>query len=387
MTEKKMNIAIFNEMLKNAQDAFENYGSCEVGTYTIADLQNWKKFQFNNGANTKFYHIEVGTFCCQYSARDAFKLCQKFAKLAKTKTPVFTKENSGEAACTFTMVVPKGAKYLANFVSHDDYVPKATDNVFLDVKNSTLCASDGHLLKTIHIEISSLIGEISNSDYVCISPKDIKRISGHCKVSVYKDEYDITTKITDESGANYIFKSGNKKYPNYMGIYPKVSRENGYIKFTKSEAKRFTKWLEKSDDTVCLETSGSTLKVLRHFENDVFREATTFELEYIGHCDMLITFVSKQLKKVCESSWDGGIWFTSCKNMAVFDCDNTDVTLLMPNYQYGVYYHGDVAERNTPVVERHDEAIKAKIKAIAELYNITLEQANNMYKAGALIVA
>lgn len=383
-----MNIAIFNKMLENAQDTFHNCGKCEAGTYTITDLQDRGIFQFED--TEKEYLIEVGTFSCKYTARSAFELCAYFAKLAKVKVPVFTKEQGGEPVCTFEMDVPKEARYLAGFVSKTR-LRESLLNVFVDVNNSTLCASDGEKLKTMHVEISNLVGEVTRNDYVCISPKDIKRISGHCTVRVCKDTVGnvITTEITDANGVKYATEALNRTYPNYMGVYPRLSREYGYAKLTKGEARRFTKWLEKSDDIVRLEFRGDTVSVARHLDdNGIYRETASFKLESKGkYCFMIISFRSKEMKKVCESAWDGGIWFTTWCGMAVFDCANSDVTLLIPcNCEY-VNSHLVIRDRNTPALERHADALNAKLQAVADKYGITLESAKRMYEAGAFNAA
>lgn len=386
MNEKEKNTAIFNKMLENAQDAFHNCGKCEAGTYTITDL--WRKFQFED--TEKEYRVEVGTFSCKYTARSAFELCAYFAKLANVKVPVFTKEQGGEPVCTFEMDVPKEARYLADFVSKDDMREQLL-NVFVDVNNSTLCASDGVKMKTMHVEISNLVGEVTRNDYVCISPKDIKRISGHCTVRVYKDKVwnTITTEITDANGVKYAMEDINRIYPNYMGVYPYLSREYGYAKLTKDEARRFTKWLEKSDDIVCLEFREDTVSVARHLDDKgIFRETASFKLESKGkYCIMIICFKSRCMKKVCESAWDGGIWFTAWNGMAVFDCASSDVTLLVPyNCKY-VYSHEEVRDRNTPALERHADALNAKLQAVADKYGMTLESVKRMYETGVFNAA
>lgn len=428
MNEKEKNFAIYSKMLENAQDTFNNHGECEVGTYTVNDLLKRNMFQYDEFANTVFYRIEVGGFSCQYSAMSAFELCAKFARLAGVKTPTFTKEEDATPVCTFTMDVPKEAKFLANFVeTNKDWRPQLC-NVFVDVSNSTMCASDGHVLKSMHVGVSNLVGEISSSDFVCIAPKDIKKINGRCEVRVFKNGDYITTEVTDAKGVKYVFKDTNRRYPNYAGVYPRLNYEQGYIKFTASEAKRFAKWLEKSDDTVCLEVLSDKVRVSRHLEYGVFQETANFALETQGEfCAMVITFLSRQLKKVCESAWDGGVWFTGRLSAAVFDCTNSDVTLLMPNTCDYVYSHKEIRELNINALERnavlseekaetdklsiptekaatiekkaakteisvpkHDkkkEELTAKIEAIAEQYGISTETAWNMYNAGALNMA
>lgn len=378
MTEKGINKAIFEKMLENAKDVFNNYGKCEVGTYTLAKLQQNGVFRYENNAHNKVYNIKVENFQCSCRATWAFYLCARFARLAGKKVPVFTKTEAVKPLCTFTIVVPKEAKYLANFVSKNDN--QNLNRIFLDVNNSALCASDGHSMKTMRVEITSLVGEIPATDCAYISSKDINKISGRCEVSIYKEGYNITTAITDVNGIKYVLKESNRKYPNYTSIYPKLSREYGYIKFAKDEAKRFTKWLEKSEDTVCLEVCADTIKASRHLECGVFHETATFKLESKGqYCAMIIPFKSRELKKVCESAWDGGVWFTAWNNMAVFDCENTDITLLMPCTCNYAFSRKEVKERNIKVLDRNKALIQEQIALIAKRINLSIEEVWDAY--------
>jgi len=347
MTDKEKNLAIFNEMLKNAQEQFENE-KYEVGTYTIQQLASGR---LNHKEYVKrTYRIEVDTFSCEYTERSVYQLLQQFARLAGVKCPTFTKESEETPVCTFTMDVPKEAKHLANFVATDYYnkeVRPMLCNIFVDVANETLCASDGHLLKTMHVEISNLQGEIKSRSYVLITAKDIKKICGRCEVAVCKDYDDITTEITDAKGVKYTFKDSNRRYPDYFSVYPKVSKK-GYVKLAKDEAKHFAKWLRKSDEEVEIVIGGMELKATRE------GNATTFALESNdAQCEMETAFKSRSLKTVCESGWDGGIWFTGSYQAALFDCDKADVTLIMPNDSYNIQHPTDaIEERNIPALER-----------------------------------
>jgi len=343
MTDKEKNLAIFNEMLKNAQEQF-NAECYNVGSYTIQQLAGGK-LGHKEYVERK-YRIEVDTFSCEYTERSAYQLLQQFARLAGVKCPTFTKESEETPICTFTMDVPKEAKHLANFLDTKN-INESLHNVFVDVANETLCATDAHLLKTMHVEISDMKGELKSGSYVAITAKDIKKICGRCEVAVYKDYDDITTEITDAKGVKYTFKDSNRRYPNYFRVYPKVSKK-GYVKLTKDEAKRFAKWLRKSDEEVGIVIDGVELKATRE------GNATTFALENneVG-CAMETAFKSRSLKTVCESGWDGGIWFTGSYQAALFDCDKADVTLIMPNDSYNIQHPTDaIEERNIPALER-----------------------------------
>jgi len=376
MTDKEKNLAIFNEMLKNAQEQFENE-KYEVGTYTIQQLAS-------GGLNHKeyverTYRIEVDTFSCEYTERTAYQLLQQFARLAGVKCPPFTKESEETPICTFTMDVPKEAKHLANFVATDNYnkeVHPMLCNIFVDVFNETLCASNGHLLKTMHVEISDMKGEIKSRSYVAITAKDIKKICGRCEVAVYKDYDGIITEITDAKGVKYVFKDSNRRYPDYFSVYPKVSKK-GYVKLTKDEAKRFAKWLRKSDEEVGIVINGMELKATRE------GNATTFALESNdAQCEMETAFKSRSLKTVCESGWDGGIWFTGSLQAALFDCDKADVTLIMPNYSYNMQHLTDaIEERNIPALER--KAVLANEKAEEDKSLAPTEKAAEIEKEAA----
>jgi len=351
MTDKEKNLAIFNEMLKNAQEQFEreNY---EVGTYTIQQLASGRLNHKEYVERT--YRIEVDTFSCEYTERTAYQLLQQFARLAGVKCPTLTKESEETPICTFTMDVPKEANYLTNFLDTKN-INKVLRNVFVDVFNETLCASDGHVLKTMHVEISDMEGELKSGSYVAITAKDIKKICGRCEVAVYKDYDDITTEITDAKGVKYVFKDSNRRYPDYFSVYPKVSKK-GYVKFTKDEAKRFAKWLRKSDEEVGIVINGMELKATRE------GNATTFALESNGAgCAMETAFKSRSLKTVCESGWDGGIWFTGSYQAALFDCDKADVTLIMPYKSDNIQHPTDaIEERNIPALERNAVLSKDK---------------------------
>lgn len=295
MNEKEMNTAIFNKMLENAQDTFNNHGECRVGTYTIADLQKRDVFFYGDDANTTVYRIEVGAFSCQYTARNAFELCQYFARLAGAKCPVFTKEETAAPVCTFTMDVPKGARHLADFADKDKNWRPCLCNVFVDVNNSTLCASNNHVLKTMHVKIGDLTGEVANSDYVCITPKDIKKLHGVCVVKVYIDRGFITTEITDARGVKYASNAINNLYPNYKGVYPKVCRK-GHITIARDQIKDFAKSLKKSDATTLLKIeSGSDFATVSTDGNE-----RTLRLTEKAQANAVFAFKKRCARKVRE---------------------------------------------------------------------------------------
>lgn len=352
MNEK--NMAIFSQMLENAKEVFDSC-TIDVGTYSIKELVKLEErrrlfYDFQG----KEFRVKVGEHSKNYFMEKAFRVLNDFCKREKIKCPLFNKFESGEPVGTFTMEVPADAKILADFVAHEGCLHPVLENIFINVAESFLCASDGYKIRIVPIVISDLTGEYP--DYTYIKPAIIKYLSGRCNVRVYINGNYCTTEITDERGQVYISRQDNVKYPNVRGAIPNLSYDYGYIKFTQDDAKRFAKWLDSSTyNTVKLEVLTNSVRV-SHFDadNEIFDEVEEFSLERKGeNCTMIIAFTCASLKKVCNSGWDGGIWFTGTKRASIFDSAKGELTVLIsrnPNYMAGIDV--EVKESNIDAFDR-----------------------------------
>lgn len=231
--------------------------------------------------------------------------------------------------CTFSMNVPTEAKNLAKFVEKIG-IRKSLANIFIDVDRQKLVASNGKILQSVDIEISDLQTN-SEKPYCYIDPKDIKNLTGECRVAGNSKK----TVIVNERGEAYGCCC-SEIFPPYASLLLKKRiNTRGRLCFGKDGIKKlitFVKLTAKYGE-IYLEVHSNSREALI---TSVFaaapegREEIKIKLKQKALCDARVCFETGNFYDVIRSAWNGTVWLSKFDLAQYFDSKNAEVTLLMP---------------------------------------------------------
>lgn len=365
MTNKEMNVAIYSEMLKAAQEVL-NAGTLrevEKNAFTLSELDNMtngKRRHFDCEDWGKEYAVAVGALSCKFPAHLAFGLANKFARLAGVKAATLTKETKAEQkgvfVCDFQIEIPTTAKELAAFAEKNNN--RGLGFVMIDAERGKLAASDGCKLKVIDAPCFDFGGKVVNG---FISPAVIKNFAAGVYFVEIRDDYGTT--VTNIKGCNNnVYTSRNMRvFPKYTSVYPRVNKENGFI--TIATPKAFAKAINKKrgeNVTLCV-NEGESMASLENGGN-----IQSFTLTSPAKFSARLTFVGATLKTVCGTSWNGKIWFAQVviNFVIITDCDNAEITLCISNKDEKDFIN--IENYETPAMERNAADVSDKETAETE---------------------
>ncbi len=334
MEEKDFNLRILDELKKVAREVFDETtvticGKNEGFTLTAAELAKGKDSSGNkillSRNEEKAYTIKVDSFSCTTTSETVFNHVWRFEQLANLKQSDkarFVKREKKETLCSFEMVITKGHTSLAKFVESGTPRP-AMNNIYIDVPNKRLVASDGYILREMPIQIDAPC-ELPECTYFYIRPQDIKHLTGKCMVTKFKDYTEIINSKGDVFSCDC-----NINFLNYRSVYSNLSHE-GYVKVSKKDIpalKAFAKGLTKEyDDSFTIELSKRSDKMTCTCKD----KHISVNLENPALVDITARISAKNVYTITLSGWNGGIWaLNQVGTGAVFDSADGGVMLSM----------------------------------------------------------
>lgn len=326
-----INIAILQELKRIANEIFSNEIDIEPGTYTAAELAKEKSAKGDaiiinyiktNNESLLTRSVCVGSFKCEFERKNIFNLIWKFEQLVSVKQKDkarFVRIEAGKVDLSFSVEITKEMLSLCKCVGNDKERP-VMSYVFIDYKKGYLIASNGKHLKACKANISNIEGDTETS--ILINPKDLKQLSGVCSVVVS----DGKVTISDEAGRAYSVECSGLKYPNWVAVVPKVSKNN-YIKikelkevlsFLKKKEGNFFMYAEKGCKVTIdyLSESGNSSQI------DVF---TANEIPFA----FSVMMDAKSFQTVAQK-WNGGIFIDANYKPIVLTDKNESLCFTMP---------------------------------------------------------
>lgn len=333
MPDKEINIAILQELKRIANEIFTNEIAIEPGTYTAAELAKEKSAKGDvikinyiqtNNESILMRSVCVGSFKCEFERKNIFNLIWKFEQLASVKQKDkarFVRIETGKADLSFSMEITKEMQSLCKCVGNDPQRP-VMSYMFIDYKKGYLVASNGRHLQACKANISNIVGETEAS--VLINPKDFKQLSGVCSVTVSGGK--IT--ISDEAGRAYSVECSGLKYPNWVAIVPKVSKNN-YIKI--NEVKEVLSFLKKKEGTFYMYAERGRIVTIDFIDSE---SGASSEIEVFTENEIPFAFSvmldSKSFQTVAQK-WNGGIFIDANYKPIVLTDKNENICFLMPS--------------------------------------------------------
>ena len=336
MTNKELNINILQELTNIANEIFANEINIAPGTYTAAELSNGKDAKGNvigiNYIQTLDENLITRSVCienfkCTFERSNIFYLIWKFEQTLKVvqKNKVrFTKVEHVHPDLSFCVNITKEIKTLVKSVGDDPFKPVFM-NIYVDYKKGYMVASDGVRMKACKIEISDLEGESETKIFIC--PKDLKRISGACRISVSGKN----ATITDSSGSVYLFDCSGLNYPNWESVVPYVSKIS-CIKI--ANVKEVASFVKKRKGIMCISGKLGRTVVISLMEEsydgsfDVYSEITVNTETYISY-DFSIMFKLENILPIIQS-WNGLIFLNANYRPAAFGSIYNNIYFTMP---------------------------------------------------------
>lgn len=333
MSDKEINIAILQELKRIANEIFTNEIDIEPGTYTAAELAKEKSAKGDviiinyiktNNESLLTRSVCVGSFKCEFERNNIFYLVWKFEQLTSVKQKDktrFVRIETGKADLSFSMEITKEMQLLCKCVGNDPKSP-VMSYMFIDYKKGYLVASNGMHLQACKANISNIVGETEAS--VLINPKDFKQLCGVCSITVSGGK--IT--ISDEAGRAYSVECSGLKYPNWVAVIPKVSKNN-YIKIR--EAKEVLSFLKKKEGTFYMYAEKGYKVTIDYINSD---SGTSSQIEVFTEKQIPFAFSvmldSKSFQTVAQK-WNGGIFIDANYKPIVLTDKNENICFLMPS--------------------------------------------------------
>lgn len=333
MPDKEINIAILQELKRIANEIFTNEIAIEPGTYTAAELAKEKSAKGDvikinyiqtNNESILMRSVCVGSFKCEFERKNIFNLIWKFEQLASVKQKDkarFVRIETGKEDLSFSVEITKEMHTLCKCVDNDKKRP-VMSCVFIDYKKGYLIASNGKHLKACKANVFNVEGETETS--VLINPKDLKLLSGICSVSVS----DGKVTISDEAGRAYSVECSGLKYPNWVAIVPKVSKNN-YIKI--NEVKEVLSFLKKKEGTFYMYAERGHIVTIDFIDSD-FGISSQIEVSTENEIpfSFSVMFDVKSFQTVAQK-WNGGIFIDANYKPIVLTDKNENICFLMPS--------------------------------------------------------
>lgn len=332
MSDKEINIAILQELKRIANEIFTNEIGIEPGTYTAAELAKEKsakgdvleiKYIPTNNESILTRSVCVGSFKCEFERNNIFYLVWKFEQLTSVKQKDkarFVRVETGKADLSFSVEITKEMQLLCKCVGNDPKNP-VMSYMFIDYKKGYLVASNGRHLQACKANISNIVGETEAS--VLINPKDFKQLSGVCSVTVSGGK----TTISDEAGRAYSVECSGLKYPNWVAVVPKVSKNN-YIKI--NEVKEVLSFLKKKEGTFYMYAERGHIVTIDFIDSD-FGISSQIEVSTENEIpfSFSVMFDVKSFLSISQT-WNGGLFLNANYKAVVFTDKNESLCFTMP---------------------------------------------------------
>lgn len=336
MTDKELNINVLRELTNIANEIFANEINIAPGTYTAAELSKGKDAKGNvigiNYIQTLDENLITRSVCienfkCTFERSNIFYLIWKFEQILKVvqKNKVrFTKVEHVHSDLSFCVNITNEIKTLVKCVGDDPSNP-AFMNIYVDYKKGYMVASDAVRMKACKIEISDLEGESETNIFIC--PKDLKRISGACRISV--SGKNVT--ITDSSGSVYLFYCSGLNYPKWESVVPYVSKSS-CIKI--ANVKEVASFVKKRKGIMRISGKLGRTVVISLMEEyydgslDVYSEMTVNTETDISY-DFSIMFKLENILPIIQS-WNGLIFLNANYRPAAFGSIYNNIYFTMP---------------------------------------------------------
>lgn len=332
MSDKEINIAILQELKRIANEIFTNEIAIEPGTYTAAELAKEKSAKGDviiinyiktNNESLLTRSVCVGSFKCEFERNNIFNLVWKFEQLTSVKQKDkarFVRIETGKVDLSFSVEITKEMHTLCKCVDNDKERP-VMSCVFIDYKKGYLIASNGKHLKACKANVFNVEGETETS--VLINPKDLKLLSGVCSVSVS----DGKVTISDEAGRAYSVECSGLKYPNWVAVVPKVSKNN-YIKI--NEVKEVLSFLKKKEGTFYMYAERGHIVTIDFIDSDF---GISSQIEVFTENEIPFSFsVMFDVKSFLSISqtWNGGLFLNANYKAVVLTDKNESLCFTMP---------------------------------------------------------
>lgn len=368
MNDLQKDQAIYNEMLRIANEVFDNaiekneglrdYMNKNAGVVTLNDITAARSDVYpmisatpSVGDNGGMYDITVGTFTCSFPAMRVFDLLKYWKSLAKAKGDIlFTYEEQIErefiGSVEITIENPANAKMLANSLGDDDLRP-IMNNVLLEVNATSgdinFVACDGHELAVISNSPATICTPHADEDRVfqaLFTKADWKRICDYAKKQKSSVTFEIYAKGVDADGCNecqdtMVAVLGDTRvksiieyclYPKWKSVLPELDTMRHFT-LAAEDVPLAQQWLSKVKahdiyDSVAVSVYQGSDIIYFDTENGT----NTFRLSRPSECTMGARLAIRRLQKKKFS----GFYIPKFGGGTIIDDANNDFMLLMP---------------------------------------------------------
>ena len=364
--------AIYNEMLRIANEVFDNAASKseELREYLnekrgnvplgeilkrCSDVYNMIFCVTPYDVNTKegYQTVSVDTFTCEFPPMRVFDLLKTWKQLAKVKGDVlFSYEekipNKRVGSLNLSFDNPTNAKTLARILS-DDLIRPALCKVMVEVNATTgdinFVSSDGTILGVItndKARMKTFPKENDNVYQALFSASEWNKICEYAKANssvtleVYKRDGEQLqdTMVADLGETRIKSEVVETPYPNWRKVLPKEEKFDKHFSIHPDDLKAARKFVKsfkvynENAESMCVSFyRGSDIVYFDYFDIDfAIRKTATFRLESPSDITFGYRYNIARLKRVKFS----GFHFESNTRASVVDCDDADLMMIMP---------------------------------------------------------
>lgn len=182
MTNKELNMAILNKLYEIAEMIWQKMVSNDPGSFRASEItRNLEKmFFWGDVDKDQPFCVEVGSFRCEFTAGNIFRLVSKFESLAgigkNAHMFAYRKDDDKEKGCVCFQATREMAE-LCDFVCrNNDRGP--LKSIFIDAEKNRLVATDSHKLLAMPVTITNKSGDTRN---LLINAKTWKKMCARMK--------------------------------------------------------------------------------------------------------------------------------------------------------------------------------------------------------------
>ena len=363
MTDLQKDQAIYNEMLKIANEVFDNatanneglrkYMNENGGVVSINDITKARSevysmidfvTKFNDTTKEGLRTVTVDTFTCSFPPMRVFELVKCWKSLAKAKGDIiFTYEeeipNDYIGSVDITFDNPANAKLLANSVEDDELRP-VMNNVLLEINATSgdinFVACDGKEMAVISNSPADICNAYKSTDTVfqaLFSKADWKRICDYARKQKSSVCFEIYKRGVGECMETVVAVLGDTKvksqqigrYPNWKSVLPDFSTMRHFA-IADEHVKAAQKWLSKVVYSTYDSVAVSVYKGSDIIYFDTDNATNTFRLSRPSD----ITLGTRLSIKRMRTKKFYGFWFPKFGGGTIVDDANCDLMLVMP---------------------------------------------------------
>lgn len=344
MTNKELNMAILSKLYEIAEMIWQKMVSNDPGSFRASEItRNMEKmFFWGDVDKDQPFCVEVGSFRCEFTAGNIFRLVSKFESLSgigkNAHMFAYQKEGDKEIGCVCFQATREMAE-LCDFVCRkNDMGPLVS--IFIDAERNRLVATDSHKLLAMPVTITNKSGDTRN---LLINAKTWKKMCARMKkgetydlVAVKLDNMIEATVIEFEGMTSY--EPSEYKYYNWASCFGNIF--DGYCAHIGKSWNAIRKMIRSNKEEEYAYLSGKKGEKL--IQVKVGENVATFATDEVLKHSFALSFGADHLLAIPQL--DILYLGIDAKVPKMAECSNGNVYLLCPHKDGNSYIGEKVAD-------------------------------------------